>query len=165
MMMKVKITYNEDLLPMDTDQSQQNTKVTIVKAFDSPPEQVFDAWLDTEMIGRWMFGPGVRDEEIVNLESHPEKGGTFSFVVRRGDEELNHLGTYLEIERPVRLVFTWGVKSESEDESVVTIELESTENGCRLTLTHTLDPKWAEYTDRTREGWSHMLDKLKKILG
>lgn len=150
---------------MSEQEKDDRPQVTVTKEFDTAPEEVFDAWLDIEMLGKWMVGPEVRDEEIVELETDPRVGGTFSFVVRRDDDVLNHLGTYLEIERPGRLVFTWGIESESEDESVVAVEIVTTDSGCRLTLTHTLDPKWAEYADRTREGWSHMLDKLKEITG
>lgn len=149
---------------MKTDQSDNRPKVEAIKEFNVSSRKVFDAWLDTEMLSRWMFGPDVRDEEIVRLTNDPKKGGTFSYVVRRDGEELDHKGTYREIDRPNRLVFTWGVNEEAGDESVVTIEIEPTDNGCRLTLTHELDPRWKEYTERTKRGWSTMLNKLKKIL-
>lgn len=138
--------------------------VEIVKEFSVQPEKVFDAWLDTNFLSKWMFGPDVRDEEIIKLENNPEKGGQFSYVVKREDEELDHRGTYREVSRPHRLVFTWGVDEEAGDESVVTIEIESTDGGCRLTLVHELDPKWEEYVDRTREGWTFMLEKLQETL-
>lgn len=143
--------------------SDNNPVVEITKTFKVPTEKVFDAWIDPQWLSHWMFGPDVRDEEIITLETNPEPGGTFSFVVRRGDDVLNHLGEYLEVKRPHRLVFTWGIESESEDESVVAIEIESTEKGCQLTLTHELDPKWVDYADRTKAGWSSMLDKLKDL--
>lgn len=143
---------------------KDHPKIKVTKTFGAPAEKIFDAWIDPEMIGQWMFGPELREEEVVRLETDPEEGGTFSFVVRRDGEELNHLGRYLELDRPRRLVFTWGIESESEEESVVTIEITPAEGGCRLTLTHTLDPKWAEYADRTRESWSYMLDKLSEII-
>ena len=142
----------------------RTVKVTVKKEFHVPAEKVFDAWLDTKMISRWMFGPDVRDEEIIKLENTPKAGGRFSYVVKRGGEEIDHIGTYREVQRPNRLVFTWGVDVEAGDESVVTIDIEPTENGCRLTLVHEMDPKWEEYVDRTREGWTYMLDKLQKII-
>ncbi|HET8865755.1 MAG TPA: SRPBCC family protein [Gracilimonas sp.] len=135
-------------------------KVIVRKEFKAPAEKVFDAWLDPEWLNRWMFGPDVREEEIVKLENKPEKGGTFSYVVKREDDLINHMGTYLDIQRPNRLVFTWGVDVEAGDESVVTITIQSTESGCRVTLVHTMDPKWEEYKDRTQQGWNYMLDKL-----
>lgn len=149
---------------MNKDNTHNRPQVVVTEEFDVMPERVFDAWLDPEKISKWMFGPDIRDEEIIRLETDPQEGGIFSYMVRRGDNVLNHLGKYLEIDRPHKLVFTWGVESESEDESVVSIEIASTEKGCRLILTHDLDPKWADYTDRTKEGWNTMLDKLKEII-
>jgi uncharacterized protein YndB with AHSA1/START domain len=149
---------------MNAKASTNRISVQVVKDFTVTPEKVFDAWLDTDTLNEWMFGPKVRDEQIVKLEAHPHKDGTFSFAVRRENEIINHVGTYLEINRPHRLVFTWGVESESEGESVVTIEITSIENGCRLTLTHELPPQWAEYADRTEAAWSYMLDKLNTML-
>ncbi len=142
----------------------ETIKVTIKKEFNVPSEKVFDAWLDTDMLSRWMFGPNVREEEIIKLENNPEEGGHFSYVVNRKGQKLNHMGTYRKIQRPNRLEFTWGVDEESGDDSVVTIDIESTGNGCRLTLVHKLAPEWAEYADRTQEGWNYMLDKLNALL-
>jgi uncharacterized protein YndB with AHSA1/START domain len=41
----------------------QNLSVCVVRRFSASPERVFDAWLDPAMVGRFMFGPGLRDEE------------------------------------------------------------------------------------------------------
>lgn len=149
---------------MNTQNPDQRIQIEVVKNFTKAPEKVFDAWLEPEMLSRWMFGPEVREEEIVSLGNNPEEGGTFSFVVRRDGNELDHKGTYREINRPNRLVFTWGVDTEAGDESVVFISIEETADGCRLTLVHKMDPKWEEYKERTKEGWTYMLSKLKEIL-
>lgn len=136
------------------------TSVKINKELSAKPEKVFDAWLDTDMLGKWMFGPDVRDEEIITLENTPKVGGQFSYVVKRGTEKIDHVGTYREVQRPNRLMFTWGVDEEAGDESVVTIDIKPGERVCRLTLVHEMDPKWEDYVDRTREGWTFMLEKL-----
>lgn len=133
-------------------------KVTVIRRFNNAPETVFDAWLDTEIIAQWMFGPGVRDEEIVRLTADPRIGGSFSFLVRRKGEEIDHVGTYLEIKRPDRLVFTWGI-GEAKG-SRVFIDIVGREAGCELTLTHELDPDWADYADRTKGAWEKMLEVL-----
>lgn len=149
---------------MSTADSGEKLQVKIAREFAASAENVFDAWLDPELVGRWMFGSDVRDEEIVKLETDPRVGGTFSFMVRRGDDVLNHVGTYREIRRPERLVFSWGIEGVSEEESVVRIDFETSEAGCRLTLIHELQSQWAEYADRTKAGWNLMLDKLEQIL-
>ncbi|MCW9705662.1 SRPBCC family protein [Fodinibius salsisoli] len=148
-----------------THQTQkEKPRVKVEKEFNVPAQQVFDAWLEPDMLSKWMFGPDVREEEVVSLHTDAIEGGTFSFVVRRDGEELDHRGTYREVERPHRLVFTWGVDQEAGDESVVTINIKSTATGCHLTLVHVMDPKWADYAERTREGWTYMLGKLDTIL-
>ncbi|HEX6983198.1 MAG TPA: SRPBCC domain-containing protein [Balneolaceae bacterium] len=146
---------------MSETSKKSHPKVKVIKDFRASPQKVFDAWLDPSIISHWMFGPDVRDEEIIKLETNPEKNGKFSFVVRRGDDVINHVGTYLEINRPERLIFTWGIEGESEEESVVSIGITSTKNGCRLTLVH--ENVWTEYVDRTKAGWTFMLEKLKTI--
>lgn len=138
--------------------------VRVTRRFSASPEKVFDAWLDPAMIGRWMFGPALRDEEILRISVDPRVGGRFSFLVRRDGQELDHVGTYVELDRPWRLVFTWGVNRDSGDTSRVTVEIELVEGGSELTLVHELDPAWAGYAKRTEEGWAKMLGVLADVL-
>jgi len=142
------------------DSSNPAVKVRASRSFAAPPEWVFDAWLDPARIGTWMFGAAARDEEVLHLKVDPRVGGKFSFLVRRQGSEIDHVGTYREIDRPRRLVFTWGVAGQSSDESVVTIEIRGTDAGCDLTLTHEMDPKWTDYASRTEAGWIKMLNGL-----
>ncbi len=100
-----------------------NVKVSVTRHFDASPERVFDAWLDPELIGKWMFGPALREEEVLRIVADARVGGSFSFLVRRQGQEIDHVGKYREIDRPRRLVFTWGIAGESEDESLVIIEI------------------------------------------
>lgn len=109
--------------------------------------------------------PRLREEEVVRLHVDAQIGGSFSFVVRRQGAEVDHVGNYREIERPTRLVFTWGVVGHATDESVVTIEISPQTEGCDLTLTHTMDAKWAEFAARTEAGWKKMLAALADVFG
>lgn len=144
--------------------SEPPVEVRVTRHFNASPERVFDAWLDPIMLGRWMFGPEVRDEEVLRLALDARVGERFSFVVRRDGETIDHVGEYLEIARPRRLAFTWGIAGVSVDESRVVIDIEPTGAGCDFTLTHELDADWADYADRTQAGWTHMLDALAKVL-
>lgn len=138
--------------------------VRVQRAYPHAPERVFDAWLDPSVLGRWMFGPSIRDEEIVRLSVDPRVGGMFSFVVRRQGAEIDHVGQYLEIDRPARLVFTWGVAEDLPETSRVTIDIAARDGGCDLTLTHTMDAKWADYAARTESGWQMMLSALDRAM-
>jgi uncharacterized protein YndB with AHSA1/START domain len=138
--------------------------VRIERRLGATPERVFDAWLDPVWIGRFMFGSHLRDEQVVSLTNEPRVGGQFHYRVARQGVEVDHTGTYREIDRPRRLVFTWGVDAEQGDLSVVTIELAVDGDGCRLTLTHGLHPDWAEYTQRTQQGWTKIVGDLAEAL-
>jgi uncharacterized protein YndB with AHSA1/START domain len=137
--------------------------VRVQRAYTHAPERVFDAWLDPALLGRWMFGPAIRDEEIVRLTVDPRVGGKFSFVVRRQGAEIDHVGEYLEIDRPTRLVFTWGTADNLPGTSRVTIEIAPRDGGCELSLTHDMDRKWADYAARTEQGWRTMLEALARV--
>jgi uncharacterized protein YndB with AHSA1/START domain len=139
-------------------------RVVVTQSFGASAERVFDAWLDPDMIGRFMFGPALRDETIIHLKVDARVGGSFSFKVRRGDVDIDHVGTYREISRPRRLVFTWGIAGESVDESVVTIDIAPRESGCQLTLTHEMAPQWADYVPRVTQGWTTMLATLERTV-
>ncbi|TCP58156.1 uncharacterized protein YndB with AHSA1/START domain [Tumebacillus sp. BK434] len=142
--------------------SDHGVAVRVTRRFAVAPETIFDAWLTPELIGRWMFGPALREEEVLRIETDARVGGTFSFVVRRGDLEIDHIGRYLELDRPRRLVFTWAVAPDPIDSSRVQIDIVPLETGCELTLTHELAAEWADYADRTKGSWSRMLDALAK---
>jgi len=137
----------------------------VVHDFTVAPETVFDAWLDPDLVRRWMADsiaesiPGV---EMRIVEIDPRVGGTFTFTDSRDEDETGPTGTYLEIDRPRRLVFTW--HPEPGEHSVVTIEITPTEAGCTLTLTHEMEPRWADYVDRTGAAWSRMADHIAKTV-
>ena len=140
-------------------------KTIVSHRFAFPAERVFDAWLDPEWIGRWMYGPGVREERIVRLGLEPRVGGRFSFVVDRQGTEVDHIGEYLEIDRPRLLVFTWATRDSLPDTSRVIVEFSPCAGGCELTLTHVMAAKWAPFADKAAGAWRNMLGALDRALG
>jgi uncharacterized protein YndB with AHSA1/START domain len=144
--------------------TKQAIPATVTRRFHAPAERVFDAWLNREILGHWMFGPAVREEEIVHLALTPRVGGSFSFLVERNGEDIEHVGKYLEITRPSRLVFTWIVTTETVGSRVI-VDITPGSTGCELNLTHELHPSWAEQVGRIEGSWSKMLDALAIALG
>jgi uncharacterized protein YndB with AHSA1/START domain len=133
----------------------------VTHEFASPPEVVFDAWLSPELVRRWMGAaldesmPGTR---MVEVAIDARVGGTFTFTDTRDEDESGPTGTYLEIDRPRRLAFTW--LPEDGEHSVVTIDIEPTETGCRLTLVHEMEPRWSDYLDQTQTTWERMIRQI-----
>lgn len=138
----------------------QPAKIVVSRRFAVPAERVFDAWLEPAWLGRWMFGPDVRAERIVRLGTEPRVGGKFSFVVDRNGTEVDHVGQYLEIDRPHLLVFTWGTRDALPETSRVIVEIAPADDGCELTLTHVMGATWAAFADRAAGSWRRMLDAL-----
>jgi uncharacterized protein YndB with AHSA1/START domain len=134
----------------------------VVQNFKTSPAEIFDAWLDPKLIGQWMFGPALREEEVLRISVDARLGGSFSFLVRRQGTEIDHIGNYLEFNRPNHLAFTWGTKGGGAN-SRVDVRISATSEGCELTLTHELDPDWAHYLDRVEESWKKMISVLAGI--
>lgn len=128
----------------------------ITRRFAFPAEDVFDAWLNPAFAREW-FAPGLG--EMTRIEIDARVGGTFWLVQRRGAEEAQHTGEYLEIDRPRRLVFTWRTPPLDES-SLVVIEITETDDGCVLTLTHEMDAQWAPFVDRAAGAWQKMADAI-----
>lgn len=74
--------------------------VSGTQKFSVTAERVFDAWLDPALIARWMFGPALREEEVLRIDPDAKVNGRFAFLVRHNGEEIDHMGTYLELDRP-----------------------------------------------------------------
>lgn len=136
--------------------------VSVTRRFAAPPERVFDAFLDVKVARRFMFATETGD--MVRAEIDPRVGGRYVFTDRRDGEDVEHTGTYLEIDRPRRLVFTFGVEKYSKDLDRVTIEITPDGGGSRLTLTHEMKPEYAQYRERTQEGWGKILEGLARTL-
>ena len=141
---------------------QRTITIRVTRRFDAPPERVFDAWLDVEKAKRFLFA--TVKGTVVRAEVDARVGGMFNFTERRGDMDAEHIGEYLEIDRPRRLVFTFYTERGSTDVSRVTIDIMALPSGCELTLTHEMDAKWAEYKDRTQARWTTILEGLGKVL-
>lgn len=135
------------------------TSLQVKRRFEASPERVFDAWLDPETARRWIFSDA--NSEIVSAATDIRVGGRFSFVRRGVDGDLEHVGEYLEIDRPRRLVFTFAVPAISPEYDRVTIDIVRLDKGCELTLTSEMTPEiYAEWGEQTRQGWTKMLAAL-----
>lgn len=137
--------------------TEPRATVRVTHRFTASPERVFDAWLDPEKARRWLFATATG--QMVRAETDPRVGGTFCFVDRRDGKDIEHLGEYLELDRPSRLVFALCVPMFSTERTRVTVDIVPLDGGgCELTLTH--ENVYAEYASRTEGGWGMLLDAL-----
>lgn len=136
--------------------------VRVTHRFDASAERVYDAFLDPARAKKFLFATGTG--RIVRCEIDARVGGKFVIVDRRHGEDAVHTGVYLELDRPRRIVFTFSVGEASTAADKVTIDVAPLPKGCELTLTHELDPRYANFADRARDGWTGILDVAAKLL-
>lgn len=135
--------------------------VEVDRHIDAAPEAVFDAWLAPDSAGLWLFA--TPDGNMERVEIDARVGGRFLIEERRGDQLAEHFGEYLEIDRPRRLVFSFAaVRDAGYTKVTVTIAPEG--SGSRIRLVHEMHPQWADYEERTREGWTKILEGLARTL-
>jgi len=129
----------------------------VLQRYKAAPEKVFDAFLDVQIARHFMFATATGD--MIEADLEPAVGGEYVFVERRpGMGDVRHVGQYLEIDRPHRLVFTFGVPQFDPRMTTVTIEIVPVPEGCKLTLTNDGVPP--AYIEKNREGWGLILKGL-----
>jgi uncharacterized protein YndB with AHSA1/START domain len=81
--------------------------IRITRDFDAPPDRVFRAWVDPELVVRWL-GP---NETTMRLDTWDARtGGSYRYAALRGGEEIARFyGSFHEVRPGERLVqtFTW----------------------------------------------------------
>lgn len=132
-------------------------KLETSRVINASRETLFDAWLDPTMLARFMTP--MPDMEIPEAKTDARVGGRFLVVMRAGDQDLPHEGTYKEIDRPNRLAFTWESPMSPIEDSTVTVDFAEADGGTKVTLNHVRFPS-EESRDNHMGGWTHILQSL-----
>ena len=149
----------------------------IVRIFHARSEIVWKAWSERENLMRWWSPQGSTCQEyMIDFRV----GGKYLFCVRSPEgEDAWGTGTYIEIVKPERIVFSdsfadaagsivpaarYGIEGEYPLALLVTVTLTQTgAEETRLRLQHDGFPS-GEARDRTRPGWESFFDKLDELL-
>jgi uncharacterized protein YndB with AHSA1/START domain len=90
-----------------SDVDVETGTVRLERTYDATAEAVFDAWTNPEVLRRWWkANPGWNDAEA---EVDLRVGGAYRLAMRdpEAGEDYVVRGTYREISRPDRLVYSW----------------------------------------------------------
>lgn len=149
----------------------QSVTVRVTRRINVPVDKAFDAWLTPSTAARFLFA--TRTGNIMHCDIDPMVGGGFLVTDRRpvadGDEsfyEAQHRGTYVEIDRPKRIVFDFTVDPMHEPSRVTLDFVPMGVSICEVVLTHELGDGDVARSNakRTEQGWSRMLEQLDKVL-
>lgn len=143
---------------------QPGDAVRITRMVDAPREKVFRAWTEPDEIRKW-WGPG----EFICPEAHVDlrPGGTYRFAMQpTAGEPFIVGGTYMEVDPPVRLRYTWRWETgpaADGSESLVTVEFNERGGRTELVLTHTGFPP-SHGPAPYEMGWEGGLDKFETLV-
>ena len=119
-------------------------------SIEAAPETVWEFLVDPEKLNRWK-GIGA------DLDARP--GGIYRCNVIPGHTAR---GEFVEVDRPHKLVFTWGWDGEEgvpPGSSTITIELAPEADGTSLRFVHSNLPS-AAAVESHAQGWDHYLPRL-----
>jgi len=135
--------------------------LNVSRTINAPAEALFNAWLDPEMLARFMIpGEGM---SVSKATANPAEGGRFDIIMVAGDQEIPHHGIYKIITRHSQLVFTWQSQY-SVDDSTVTLDFRAVDGGTEVNLNHVKFHN-EEARDNHQNGWASILEKLAQTTG
>jgi uncharacterized protein YndB with AHSA1/START domain len=117
--------------PPTTVARKSDRELVVTRAFDAPPQLVFDAWTRPELFRRW-WAPKSMGATLSACEIEARTGGGYSITFGEGAEAMTFFGKYLEVVAPSRLVWT---NEESADAPVTTVTFDPRGSETLLTLT------------------------------
>jgi uncharacterized protein YndB with AHSA1/START domain len=134
--------------------------ISLTSRYPMSPQRVFDAWLDPEVAGLWLFATALRPMTHVAIDARV--GGEFRLAERGSGEDAEHHGQYLEIVPHRRLVFSLFGGDRRWGATRVTVEISPRKRGCELKLSHENVP--AEHVNHIKARWTGILYGLGETL-
>jgi uncharacterized protein YndB with AHSA1/START domain len=131
----------------------RNDVIVATEHIKAPPEVVFPYFTDPALIVTWI---GDR------AELDPQPGGVFSLDM----SEVAARGTYMTVEPPHRVVFSWGIPGSDTlppGGSVIEVVLTADGEDTTVVLTHRGLPP--SRIGSHRAGWEHRLGLLRAAAG
>jgi uncharacterized protein YndB with AHSA1/START domain len=139
--------------------------VTITRRIAVPPERVFQAFVDPELLVKWQFPARSIRLEVASFEARPN--GAYRFRFHNEDGSVDAVsGTFREVVPPKRLVFTWTWDTTDPDggvETQVSVDLSPDTDGTRVHVTHERLPT-ATSRRRHEQGWTGALGHLAELV-
>jgi uncharacterized protein YndB with AHSA1/START domain len=111
--------------------------VRIIREFDAPPEKVFRAHTDADLLVRWL---GPRDTQMRIDSFDCRTGGSYRYIHSRDGEEYGFRGCFHEVRPNELIVQTFTFEGFPEGVALEKLVLEDLGNGrTRLTATSLVD--------------------------
>ena len=138
----------------------------VSRVIQGDAETLFNAWTDPQELMHWWRQEG-DGWSFAGASIDLRVGGRYRLRMKGPDGQTHTaVGIYREVERPVRLVFTWDWEDPTArlGDTLVTVEFKNAgDRGTEVILTHERFAA-AERMGRHQEGWIHLLNLLERYL-
>jgi uncharacterized protein YndB with AHSA1/START domain len=149
------------------------TAVRLHRTIPAPPERVYRAWLDPDLMRRWFAPEGL---EVTRADVDERVGGHYRvWQAGAGGDVGGFECELLELVPNERILLRWGfVGPDRLDgphyDSLLTVSLRETPDGAtELTLVHErleeLQAQRPDIAEHVQRGWEMALDKLVAMAG
>jgi len=111
--------------------------IRITRDFDAPPEKVFRAHTDPDLFARWI-GPRSLETRIANFDCRT--GGSYRYLMVRGEDQFGFYGSFHEIRQNELIVQTFTFDGEPDGVALERLTFTDLGDGrTRLTSTSLVD--------------------------
>ena len=142
-------------------------QITITRIFDVGRHKVWDMWTKPEKMAEWWGVPPIAATlDTIKLDVRP--GGKFQADMVNGTDGtvLPFRGTYLEVDPPRKLVFTFEdpANPTNTDVETVTVSFIDKAGTTQMTLHQVGHLPVEQYTDGLQKGYSAFFDRMARYL-
>ena len=136
--------------------------VMVRRVLPAPPDIVYDEWIDPVGMLEWMCP---RPARAVKISLEPSVGGPLRIDIEDSGSSLYVTGTFVELDRPRRLRFTWSCSDWADPsvQSLVTVTLAAHGvDETMMTIEHEQLPP--EEVDNHERGWGTIAVQLRDAI-
>jgi len=141
-------------------------EIVTTRAFDAPIDLVFDVLTNPEHVRHW-YAPFEDTMTVCSIDLRVGGQYHLAFVTSDGTE-CSFRGTYLELERPTRVVDTWLFEGWPDAEAVETVDLHETDGVTTVTMSLAFrDQAGRDHMTRTdgqEDSWDKMEDYVRSLV-
>lgn len=133
----------------------------VSRRLDASPETLWSLWTEPAQLTRWWWP--ARFETTYHID--PTVGGSFRFTTADLQDigVLDLAGTFLEVEPPRLLVYTWRWESDLAHESRVSVDFLPDGDHTAVRVRHEGLAGEADRDNHVR-GWNDCLDRLEALI-
>ncbi len=135
--------------------------IDITREFDAPPELVFRAHVDPELLKRWL---GPNDLEMTVEKWDARDGGEWAYAHRRGDDVFEFYGSFHEIRENERIVQTFTYRGAPDGVALEIARFEALPDGRTRLVNRSIGSSVEERDAMVASGMEHgILEGYEKL--